>query len=154
MIMVDTNVFYNFLFETKLTGKASKIFELGEQLFTSFTIMNETLYIISRKMAERKFNIKSSRKFREFISDRGYEPFVEELMKFFNLLDDFYIVVLKDYQNVTEIWELMKNCKLLPNDALIAATCKHHGIKKIATFDEDFKRVDFLEIVEVAEAGG
>jgi len=38
---------------------------------------------------------------------------------------------------------------LLPNDALIAATCKHYGIKKIATFDEDFKRVDFLEVVEV-----
>ncbi len=36
---------------------------------------------------------------------------------------------------------------LLPNDALIAATCKHYGIKKIATFDSDFKRVDFLEII-------
>ncbi len=38
---------------------------------------------------------------------------------------------------------------LLPNDALIAATCKHYGIRKIATFDEDFRRVDFLEVVEV-----
>ncbi|MGB7531990.1 MAG: PIN domain-containing protein [Halobacteriota archaeon] len=37
--------------------------------------------------------------------------------------------------------------KLLPNDAFIAATCKHHGITKIATFDPDFKRVDFLEII-------
>ena len=36
---------------------------------------------------------------------------------------------------------------LLPNDALIAATCKHYGINKIATFDPDFKRVDFLEVV-------
>ena len=26
-----------------------------------------------------------------------------------------------------------------PNDALIAATCKHYGIKNIATFDSDFK---------------
>jgi predicted nucleic acid-binding protein len=33
------------------------------------------------------------------------------------------------------------------NDALIAATCKHHGIQKIATFDPDFEHVDFLEIV-------
>jgi predicted nucleic-acid-binding protein len=39
--------------------------------------------------------------------------------------------------------------KLLPNDALIAATCKHHGIKKIATFDSDFKRVDFLAVIEL-----
>ncbi|MGB2843081.1 MAG: PIN domain-containing protein [Halobacteriota archaeon] len=30
---------------------------------------------------------------------------------------------------------------------LIAATCKHYGIDKIATFDPDFKRVDFLEII-------
>ena len=37
--------------------------------------------------------------------------------------------------------------KLLPNDALIVATCKHYGINKIATFDPDFKRVDFLEII-------
>ena len=41
---------------------------------------------------------------------------------------------------------ITKYC-LHPNDALIAATCKHYGIKKIATFDPDFKRVDFLEII-------
>ena len=40
---------------------------------------------------------------------------------------------------------------LFPNDALIAATCKHHGIRKIATFDPDFKRVDFLEMLELEE---
>ncbi|MEM4748175.1 MAG: PIN domain-containing protein [Archaeoglobaceae archaeon] len=31
----------------------------------------------------------------------------------------------------------------------MAATCKHYGIRKIATFDEDFKRVDFLEVLEL-----
>ena len=36
---------------------------------------------------------------------------------------------------------------LLPNDALIAATCKHYGIRKIATFDPDFDRIDFLEVI-------
>ena len=149
MIMVDTNVFYNFLFETELTEKATKIFELEEPLFTSFTVINETLYVISRKIAERKFNIRSYRRFREFVSSNGYEHFLEELTKFFSLLDDLDITVLRDYQNVSETWELMKNYNLLPNDALIAATCKHYGIRKIATFDEDFKRVDFLEVVEI-----
>lgn len=47
-----------------------------------------------------------------------------------------------------KMWSIMEKYGLLPNDALIAATCKMHGIKKIATFDEDFKRVDFLEIFE------
>jgi len=46
------------------------------------------------------------------------------------------------------ILEVMEEYHLLPNDALIAATCRSHGIKNIATFDEDFKRVDFLAIVK------
>ncbi len=32
----------------------------------------------------------------------------------------------------------MKQYNLLPNDALILATCKHHNIKYLATLDEDF----------------
>ena len=30
---------------------------------------------------------------------------------------------------------------------LIAATCKHYGIKNIATFDSDFDSVDFLDVI-------
>jgi len=41
---------------------------------------------------------------------------------------------------------MMEKYRLLPNDAAIAATCKYYGIRKIATFDDDFKRVDFLEV--------
>jgi predicted nucleic acid-binding protein len=37
------------------------------------------------------------------------------------------------------IVELIGKFGLLPNDALIAATCKHY---------EDFRQVDFLEVVE------
>jgi len=33
-------------------------------------------------------------------------------------------------------------------NAVIAATCKENGITKIATFDSDFKRLDFLEVIE------
>ena len=40
-----------------------------------------------------------------------------------------------------------KKYGLLPNDALIATICKQYDIKKIATFDPDFKRVDSLEII-------
>lgn len=45
--------------------------------------------------------------------------------------------------------EIGEKYHLLTNDALIAATCKHYGIKKIATFDEDFKKVEFLEVIKV-----
>ncbi|MEA1924416.1 MAG: type II toxin-antitoxin system VapC family toxin [Candidatus Altiarchaeota archaeon] len=42
---------------------------------------------------------------------------------------------------------VMEEYGLLPNDALIAATCRFYGIKKIASFDEDFRRVDFLKVL-------
>jgi len=42
---------------------------------------------------------------------------------------------------------MIRGYGFLPNDAIIVATCKYYGIGKIATFDDDFKRVDFLEIV-------
>nr|WP_275425194.1 PIN domain-containing protein [Thermococcus chitonophagus] len=54
---------------------------------------------------------------------------------------------MPDYQEVGEWREVMKKYKLLPNDALIAITCGHYGIKNIATFDEDFKRVKFLKVI-------
>ena len=61
----------------------------------------------------------------------------------YDLLDLFHVLPL----NVgLKILEIIEDYKLLPNDAIIAASCKYFGIKKIATFDDDFKRVDFLEI--------
>ena len=53
---------------------------------------------------------------------------------FENLPLNFGISVLK----------FIEKYHLLPNDALIAATCKYYGINKIATFDEDFEKVDFF----------
>ena len=38
--------------------------------------------------------------------------------------------------------------KLMPNDAMIAQTCLKHEISKIATFDSDFRRVDWLNVID------
>ena len=64
------------------------------------------------------------------------------------MINDLNVRILKDYQNLDLVKEIMIKYRLLPQDALIAATCNYYGIKKIATFDDDFKRVDFLEVVE------
>ncbi|MBK8566505.1 MAG: PIN domain-containing protein [Saprospiraceae bacterium] len=34
--------------------------------------------------------------------------------------------------------QFMSNYNLLPNDALILAACKHHGVPALASFDPDF----------------
>ena len=75
----------------------------------------------------------------EMIAKLNLDPVFEVLSIFTELPSSNEIFLL--------FHEMLKKYGLLPNDALIAATCKHYGIKKIATFDEDFKRVDFLEII-------
>ncbi|MEM4291415.1 MAG: type II toxin-antitoxin system VapC family toxin [Archaeoglobaceae archaeon] len=79
----------------------------------------------------------------------------EEIVDYFNVLirelveaESLKVLPITDkivLHSIEVSWEY----SLLPNDALIAATCKHYGIRKIATFDEDFKRVDFLEVLEL-----
>uniref|UniRef100_A0A7C3UBI2 Ribonuclease VapC n=1 Tax=Geoglobus ahangari TaxID=113653 RepID=A0A7C3UBI2_9EURY len=149
VILLDTNVFYNFLFETELTDKAAGILEMDEEFCTTFTVLNELVYIISRKLAERKYGIRSYYDFRSLIASEGYNFCSQEIKSLMRLFEDLKIDVLNDYQDLDEVCTIMRTYKLLPNDALIAATCKHYGIKKIATFDEDFKRIDFLEVVEI-----
>jgi predicted nucleic acid-binding protein len=53
-----------------------------------------------------------------------------------------------DTKDLKLIENVARTCRLMPNDAVIAATCKFYDIKKLATFDDDFNRVDFLEIVK------
>lgn len=46
-------------------------------------------------------------------------------------------------ESINMSWEL----GLLPNDSLIAACAKYYGVNKIATFDEDFKKVPGMKVV-------
>jgi len=77
---------------------------------------------------------------------------IEMIKKRINLLRKLmnYFHVLPITKEIIELsFEIQLKYGLLPNDALIAATCKFYNINKIATFDEGFKKVDFLEIVEI-----
>ena len=61
MIFVDTNIFYNFLFETELSAKARAVLESSTPLVTSFTVLNELVYITTRELAEMRYNIRTYR---------------------------------------------------------------------------------------------
>ena len=66
----------------------------------------------------------------------------EEVISDISSILDFFDIVVLPSAGYSLMFEIVKNYGLLPNDALIVATCKHYGIKKIATFDEDFRRVE------------
>jgi predicted nucleic acid-binding protein len=147
VIFVDTNIFYNFLFETELSEKARAVLESSTPLVTSFTVLNELVYITTRELAGSRYNVRTYRAFKKFIAAEGYTPFERDIELIFGLMRDRDIRILPDYQALADWRMVMDMYRLLPNDAVLAITCTHYGITKIATFDEDFKRVDFLEIV-------
>ena len=148
-VVIDTNVLVNFILKTELTEKAKEtvklaITEHSPLIFTN--ILEETTFILIRE--ELAFNgIKKFYEQRDFIRDRGFGNLLV-YRKFFQFLREFNIPVLENRCSIDEFSEVMESYNLLPNDALIVATCKHYGIKKIATFDEDFRRVDFLGVIE------
>jgi len=63
------------------------------------------------------------------------------------LRNDILEIVNVNWEIIKLASELGVKYNLLINDAIIVATCKYYGINKIATFDCDFKKIDFLEII-------
>ena len=107
-------------------------------------VFSEVVYksmILKFLETEGTFNLK---KFK-----RNIGKYVHLYKEFCEFCDDFDIDFLVITNEVTKVaGSLAAHYNLLPNDALIAATCKHYGIGKMASFDPDFMRIDFLEIVE------
>ena len=67
-------------------------------------------------------------------------------------LDEYGIRMVETPNDIEAVLDAMAEYLLLPSDALIVASCRHHIIKCIATFDGDFKRLRGFEILE--EEGG
>ena len=115
-------------------------------LYTSITAAGEFFYIITRESLRNR-GINNKFKLKEYISKRGYVEIEGYLQKFLDLHGELMCEVLEVNTDAMALLETMIRYKLLPNDALIAATCKHYGINKIATFDLDFERFDFLKVI-------
>ncbi|WP_297514259.1 PIN domain-containing protein [Thermococcus sp.] len=43
--------------------------------------------------------------------------------------------------------EIEGKYQLLPNDALIVATCVEHEIERILTFDSDFEKIPLIKVI-------
>ena len=146
-IFLDTSFAVSLIIKTEKTEKAREFFRIADNLVTSLSVYEETFYIVLKLLADKRLGIKSPFSLRAYIRKNGYD-FASD---FITSLDELFskINLLSDTKDLGVVRDIAIRYRLLPNDALIAATCKHYGIRKIATFDEDFKRVDFLEILEL-----
>ena len=146
-VFIDTNMLYNILFETKLTQKTRKLIEDYEEnkFYTSLTVVNELLYISTRKYYQTTRKPKGSYSLRKLIASKGYPEFIVNGIRM--LLEDLEVEVLTENVEYQDVIETASQLKLLPSDTIIALTCKHNDIGTIITFDEDFKRVPWIEVV-------
>lgn len=126
-VFVDSNVLLHHLAGDP---KAKKIIDSVEDgIFDGYVnqiVISEVIFVYMKPEIIKRANLSK----------------VYELLSLFN--------ELCSHRDITILAkEVLHNYGLLPNDSLIAATCKHYGIKKIATFDEVFERVDFLEVMKL-----
>ncbi len=145
---IDTSVILKVIIENKV----ELLEKLSEYtLHTSTNVLEEAGFkiIITSVLEELKAERLSFFKIKDEFERGIGEKIIAGRLHILNFLKSRFIVLPIDEVVFDISKEIVEKFKLLPNDALIAATCKHHGINKIASFDEDFKRVDFLEVLEV-----
>ena len=144
VVLVDSNVIVSFLIQSEKTEEAKEILEAVDEPVTLLSVLEEAVYVgLSLIYNCRGFKLRE--KVRRGLNDSAI-LFVSSLRPFIN---EFGVKLIQPPNDPNLFFDAIIAYRLLPNDALIAATCKHYGIRKIATFDEDFKRVEFLEVVEV-----
>ncbi|AEK72197.1 nucleic acid-binding protein [Thermococcus sp. 4557] len=149
VIFIDTSVIVEYILNGKDADAAEMILLSGDTKVTSMLVYRESLGALAMAFGREKFGIKGKHSLRKFIRKNGWKPFEPVLNVLDGLLSEVGIVILQDVQQTRELRVIMEKYNLLPSDAQITLTCKSYGIQRIATFDSDFKRVEFLETVGV-----
>jgi predicted nucleic acid-binding protein len=139
-LFLDTSFIIPLIIETDTTRKARDLFTSGPgTCVASMSVYEEAFFVGLRLIAEDEFGIAGTAKLKEHIRDEGY-GFADEFIR--NLNEVFSgIAIVPDSSNLSAITEIARTHALLPNDALIVATCREHAIPKIATFDRDFSKI-------------
>ena len=148
LIFLDTSVILRYFLGDSI---AKYIIENTSRFAINAVIFSETTFnllkiLYSEKHGEYKFyEMKTALSTRDHDVLQGYnifQSFLEELQSENRLLFlPITLEIIRDASKIAAIYGL------LPNDSLIAATCRHYGIPTIATFDEDFKRIPWLNIL-------
>ena len=100
-------------------------------LYTNSIVFSETLMVYLRALTgERAYTLKHNP---ELI--KGHESELREFLTFFELFRELEI----NRSIETLAVEYMVKYGLLPNDAIILATCKFYGIKYLISLDSDFE---------------
>ena len=139
-LFLDTSFIIPLIIETDATKRARNFYSSYPGTCAgSMSVYEETFFIGLRLIAEDQYAITSTSQLKTHIRDEGYgfaDEFINHLNEFFSTL-----VIVQDSSNLPRIEEIARTYSLLPNDALIVATCRDHAIPNLATFDRDFSHI-------------
>ena len=133
--------------QNKFSKSAQDIILMPSDLATSSTVLSELVFISLRKLCKERYGTKNYSEFRRAIVQRGYSPFKEHLDLIFRLIEERDISILPINDDPDNWSDAMIRYNLLPNDAMIVSTCLKHEISRIATFNSDFQRVDWMSVI-------
>ncbi len=97
------------------------------------------------RMFSESFNISAITKI-EFLGWKGFND--EQYRKSVNFLNNANLISISD-QVVDATINLRRKKKIKLPDAVIAATCIIHGMTLVTANDDDFKKIDDLELLPV-----
>ena len=149
LLFIDTSVFVEYLLDGTRAEIAEEILAGPWAFLTSPTVYRETLGALALIVGRDKFGIKGKHSLRKFIVKRGWKPFSEVTSSLNELLDELAVMIVHDFFRRNELYEIMERYHLMPSDAQIVLACRNHDVRNIATFDSDFKRVDWLNTLGV-----
>jgi predicted nucleic acid-binding protein len=147
-VFVDSSVFVGLhLGDQRAKELVKKAIDEGHILITNPVVFSETVYKVMFTLAiqdglKGAYDLKKHLKDYTFVYER-VRAAIEELH------ETGVLKIVPISENTIKLASQIGNdYELLPNDSLIAATCKEHGIELILTFDSDFERVPFLKTFE------
>jgi len=138
-VFIDSNVIIRHLAGDRRARKIIERIEKGEEKgYINQIVVSEAIFIyLKLKTKMKAFELKKAP---DVVKSIDLKPVYELL--------DISIELPSNKEITRSAEDVIARYGLLPNDALIAATCKQHGIRKLATFNGDFKQVDFVEIIK------
>ncbi len=127
-IFIDSSILVEYIKGTKLSLLNKLVSHENNSCFVNETVVSEyLLYFLAINGNASPKSLKKSGKITEIFNQNFNHKF---LLAFSFLASD------ENLFSLTPL--LMAEYNLLPNDAIILATCKIHGITKLASHDTDF----------------
>jgi predicted nucleic acid-binding protein len=154
-IFIDTSMFIRHYYGVDTALKLLEFAVNRNEAVTSQNVIEETFFKLLYLETERLFG-----KTGKSIVKEKFRSHPKKYHKVKAYMTEFLIggitagsiTLLENNERIIhEFVEIAYQYSLLPNDALIAATCKYHSIQKIITFDANFKDVKYLDIIDLEQ---